>query len=291
MFLVDGRRVKVVKGSKTQTVNVCTAKEVDGEYDYKIRLRRPFVEEAHLDARGFASVNDLVTYLVTSCGGKLEKSLDTADLHHPNSFSQLVPDLTNNASFTEWEAAARLQVEEAIDELVIEFIATPYLHRAEHSIHCRLYELLKLKSLFAANAPLSRWTTQLVHKEWPEFRPRPGKRGRGNFDLAVLNPECVAHGTLSAFLDGHIRPSFVIELGLDDNYAHLDGDIAKLRNSGIVGSYIVHLVRQGVTDNFDYVERTILSCGIRVAYARHTGSGIRRKLVGENEIIEMAAKG
>lgn len=286
VFSVDGRKVNVSKGTKTQTVNVRTADGKAGQYDYKIRLRSPFVDEAHLDARGFASVNDLVTYLVASCGGELEKSPDAADLHHPNCSSQLVPNLTDNASFTEWEAAARLQVEEAIDELVTEFIAAPYLHRTEHSIHCRLYELLKLKCLFAATAPLNRWTTQLVHKEWPEFRVRPDKTGRGNFDLTVLSPERIAHSTLSEFLNGRIRPSFVIELGLDDKYNHLDSDIAKFCNSGIVGSYIVHLVRQDVTDDYDYVERTILCCGIRVAYARHTGYGVRRKLVGENAIVE-----
>jgi len=33
-------------------------------------------------------------------------------------------------------------VEHAIDQLVLEFVALPYLHRVEHSLHCELYALL-----------------------------------------------------------------------------------------------------------------------------------------------------
>jgi hypothetical protein len=213
MFEICGRRVKVVTGPKSQTVNVCT--------------------------------------------------------------------LSN------WEITARRVTEAAIDQLVKEFVRYPYLHRCEHSIHCRLYELMVANKQLAEKLVFSHWVTQPVHKEWPEFIPRPGHR-RGAFDLVVLAPDSVAAASLSDFQDGRIRPSLVIEMGLDYKYEHLSNDEQKLRNSGIADSYLIHLARQDVTDNFPKVESLLLKCGFKSAYVcHHRGKTARYKLVGDDSVTEV----
>ena len=47
--------------------------------------------------------------------------------------------------------------------------------------------------------------TQLIHKEWPETRPRQDKGGRGNFDFAILDPLQLAEARIDQFAGGHIE--------------------------------------------------------------------------------------
>src|SRR6185503_2121721 len=105
----------------------------------------------------------------------------------------------------------------AIDALVWEFVEHPYLHRVEHSLHTRLFDILVSHRIFGDSLPIggSGRFTQPVHKEWPETVIRPDKNGRGNFDLAILSPERVAAANVEQFRTGLISPSIVIEMGLD----------------------------------------------------------------------------
>lgn len=155
-----------------------------------------------------------------------------------------------------WLQRVVVLVEHAIDQLVLEFIALPYLHRVEHSLHCELYALL------TANRTLGRpyeladgaWT-QLVHKEWPETVARPDKAGRrGNFDMVVLDPAAVRDATIAEFQNGLIRPAVVIEIGLNYGAQHLRGDVDKLKNSAIERSYVVHLARHPLHHHPDLVD-------------------------------------
>lgn len=60
MFSIGSRRVKVVKGAKSQTVNVCTSCGIAGEYEYIVRIRPPYADEGQLSAMGLRSVDALI---------------------------------------------------------------------------------------------------------------------------------------------------------------------------------------------------------------------------------------
>ena len=132
---------------------------------------------------------------------------------------------------------------------------------------------------------MGRWLTQPIHKEWPEYLARPEKGNRrGNFDLSVLAPERLKSCSFLEFREGRVRPSIVIEVGLDYDLAHLKKDAAKLQNSGIEDSYLVHLVRHDVADNFDAVEQFVLGCGLRTGYVRITNTRAFYKLTNDEKI-------
>ena len=278
MFTIASRRSKVATGARTQTVNICTSANQDGVYDYIVRLRPPFTTEDELAAQGFASIESLLDYLQVHHGADIEKAPGKG----PSGIAGPA------APLSAWEDAARTAVEAAIDQLVLEFVEHPYLHRVEHSLHCRLYQLMAAKPALRGTLPFGRWVTQPIHKEWPEWVVRPEKDTRGGYDLAVLSPQVVEGASLDDFLQGRLRPFIAIEIGLDYKYDHLDQDIRKLENSGIPDSYILHLVRQDVTDDFPGVERRLLGCGFRTAYVHHLGTRARFKLVGDDNIREGA---
>jgi len=143
-------------------------------------------------------------------------------------------------------------LETAIDSLVDNFAREPYIHRCEHSIHCELYNMLvvhrALDGLYLLNNEGRR--TTLIHKEWPETKPRPEKKGRrGNFDLAILDPAEILSSTVKEFTEGRITPAFVVEMGLNYPLDHLRDDDDKLENSGFnkknsgcnKHGYLIHL--------------------------------------------------
>jgi hypothetical protein len=131
-----------------------------------------------------------------------------------------------------WLHEAIDKTEEAIDALVREFLETPYLHRVEHSLHLRLYGLVRSRFDDVANTfqiGHELGATQLVHKEWPETFPRPEKNDRrGNFDIVVLSPKLLAScKTIEEFRQGRLPAPIVIEMGLDYEVHHLAKDARK----------------------------------------------------------------
>src|SRR5690349_12913065 len=117
-----------------------------------------------------------------------------------------------------WVAEAVMAVEASITRLIDEFVAHPFIHRVEHSLHVRFAQLLgeweHLRGLYPIGA--SGFRTQLIHKEWPEARPRrkgtEETRRRGNVDLAILTPAQLAQATLDQFTEGRISAPIVVEL-------------------------------------------------------------------------------
>ncbi|MHB1355215.1 MAG: hypothetical protein ACYCZF_04455 [Anaerolineae bacterium] len=278
MFYVGGRRIKVATGVKTQTVNICTDANILGEYDYIVRLHESTATEGELVEQRFTSIVDLIRYLQATHHAAIERTPASTP-------AQQVVARPPQGAMSAWETEAVAIVEEAIDHLVTDFVATPYLHRVEHSIHCELFRLLKSYPLLAETYPLGSFTSQCVHKEWPETLVRPEHGNyRGNFDLAILSPEVLASAAIDEFSDGRLRPIIAIEFGLNYPLGHLQDDEAKLVNSGLAHSYLIHLVRGDYSDNFGAVERFVTESRIKTAYARAEFGRAAYKLVNDREI-------
>jgi hypothetical protein len=160
-----------------------------------------------------------------------------------------------------WVAEAVAAVEASITKLMDEFRVQPFIHRVEHSLHIRLVQLLGEWEHPRGWYPIggSGFKTQLIHKEWPEARPRKkpdliADRRRGSFDLVVLAPSQLQRTALEQFIVGRINAPIVIELGLNYGKQHLTGDRHKLANSEVQHPYLVHLSRmpssqQGETED------------------------------------------
>lgn len=176
-----------------------------------------------------------------------------------------------------WVGRAVLAVESAIDELVEDFRLNPFVHRVEHSLHVQLFSLLMEQEVLHERRRIGKtpFFTGLVHKEWPETKPRTSKTGtvrrRGSFDLAVLAPSQLdAVQSLDQFIYGTIAAPIVIELGLGYQDEHLGGDEIKVLGSQVQHPYLVHFSRvksrkQQATE--DLVNRP--HPPIKVAYVHH----------------------
>jgi len=285
-----GRRVKVVTGTQSQTVNICTEEGEDGQYEYPIyrfKGRSNFIEEDAIENKDFESLDGLRHYLKDERGGIPEMSKRAGKVS-----------LTEHRDFEgdEWVRAAVARVEGIINEFIRSFIDRPYLHRVEHSLHCELHQMLCRDEVLGTEVGIGRYVTRLVHKEWPEFRPREGKRGRGNSDLAVLSPNSLKGCSLQDFRQGTIEAPFVIEMGLDYKYDdHFPGDCEKLVNSRVYRGYLIHLARERIEDDFDRIERSLVRIeedheNLRTGYARVSDGGVRYKLLG-NPAIHSSGSG
>lgn len=285
MLYICGRKVKVKIGTKTQTVNICTDKNIHGVYDYVVRIRPPSLTEDMLAQHEFKSIHEIVQFLQREYHGEVERRpserINATNLHHPEDHKDNAEE--KKSLLSTWEQQAVSAVDGAIDQFILEFVEFPYLHRVEHSIHCELYKILTSRRIFSRTCSMGQWRSQPVHKEWPEFKPRPEKGNRrGNFDLCIISPELLKSCSFKEFRYGHIKPSIVIELGLDYGLSHLRDDAAKLVNSGVSNSYLVHLVRQEFADDFNALERFLLDTPMKTAYARVTSSKAFFKLVKDN---------
>lgn len=259
---IGGRLVILVHGAHSQTINVCTEANTRGHYEKVFRLRGQ--PEIFADDLGhLADLPALEAFAKEQ--GATEEQVGTRGTR----LAALVPSPLENDA---WVIDARSAVEFAITALIEEFIEHPYLHRVEHSVHARLFQLLAQQDVLSRTAVMATGhTTQLIHKEWPEPYPRdnqgiPGTRGL--FDLAILAPQQVEAATLPQFRDGRIQPPLVIEVGLDYGLSHLQKDERTLLASGVVAPYLLHLNRLPVTDRGDV--ETLLDAArepLRTAYA------------------------
>jgi hypothetical protein len=178
----------------------------------------------------------------------------------------------------EWVAEAVKATEASITKLIDEFRVQPFIHRVEHSLHVRLVQLLSEWENLRGWYPIgdSGFKTQLIHKEWPETRPRKKKpalavdRRRGSFDLVVLAPGQLEKATLEQFTVGRIDAPIVIELGLGYWNDHLSGDQEKLTNSHVQHPYLVHLSR--MPSGYQVATEAIIA-GVKaptqIAYVHH----------------------
>jgi hypothetical protein len=186
----------------------------------------------------------------------------------------------------EWIDQAVPAVEAAIDELIDEFLDNPYLHRVEHSLHIRLYELLVKHAIFSKPCPIGSTgrATQLIHKEWPETVPRSNKSGRGNFDLVILAPNQLLKADLVQFVGGHIEAAIAIEVGLNYGYIHLANDHNKLLSSDVRHGYLVDLRRVGRSDEASETFVCNVASPVKTAYAHSLRRGTAFKHVDDRKM-------
>lgn len=278
---VGERLVVLARRTKTQTVNVCTADNVPGRYEFRYRL--PI--GADIEPGDLAELDglDALRQFLEMRNGALE----TPDGSQP---AQVPAPISVPPADDPWVVAAAAATERALDTLVDEFREKPYLHRVEHSLHVRLHALLVEERILAEEVQLkSGERTQLVHKEWPETVPGGPEARRGSFDLVVLAPQQLREAELAQFRQGRIEAPIVIEVGLDYGLRHLEQDMSKLLNSGVAHPYVLHLSRVPITpDKQEPVEYAIrrASSPIKSAYVHidpGTG-GARYKRVGQAEI-------
>jgi hypothetical protein len=286
MFAVEGVDIYVVTGRKTQTVNICTDANTRGTYQNVFRLEPPLEAlEAQLCGQQYQQIQELVHYLnsigAASEGERASDGTSFASRTAP----RRIPLEEND---TEWARTAIQLLEQTIDELVLDFMIHPYMHRVEHSLHAEFFHSLVSHRALSRTLQGNGFRTQPVHKEWPEWATRPDKDNRrGNFDISVLSPETLKDAGISDFRHGHIEPMAAVELGLDYKLDHLTSDQSKLQNSKIRHPYLIHLVREDVSDNFEAVESFVLEHTDITAYARIYHGLKRWKLLGDRMISEV----
>ena len=291
VFIIRNRKVYIRKGGKTQTINICSEENVRARYDYIVRLQPPFISDETLKSQSFKSIEELVRYLEAHHGGIVDKRPKTE-----NATLSGIPIEVARDTASSWIEEAVSHVNISINHLIRDFIQYPYLHRVEHSIHCELYRILTSYRLFMTSIPVERWSTQPVHKEWPEWITRPEKGNRrGNFDLCVFAPVDFKGSLLKDFREGWVKPSIVIELGLDYGHNHLKGDANKLVNSNIEKGYLIHLLRAEKVDEFEPAEEFLLDlerdyANIKTAYAGVTSTRVAFKLIGDTAITKYEVK-
>jgi hypothetical protein len=278
---VAGRTVTVRTGRKSQTVNICTPRQVVGDYEaiYRLPIRSAIEDPGEIPE--VATLAEFATWLTARNG--VPEGSSTAH-GKTGGLSPLVSAPSNDA----WVSDAVPLVEDAISSLVDRFVSAPYLHRVEHSFHAELISELRKHEQLRTYVEIgaSGLTTQLVHKEWPEtvVRVDRGKtvERRGLFDIVVLAPAQFEEVTLEQFRQGRIEPPIVIEVGLDYGLKHLNGDIDKLLTSKVPHPYLIHLSRIG--PRIEAVEDRINGIAasaprLRVAYVHHgTGSVAVKRL-------------
>jgi hypothetical protein len=264
LVTVAGRLIKISRGAKSQTINVCTPANIEGTYEVTYRLAR----DVEVTTDALAELLDLDSVEKWALARGAETDAPSAPANPP--VTPLVP---LPAAKDPWLAEARKAVDRALRVLVEQFCANPYLHRVEHSIHTTLYSLLKSEPVLADTVELKGGqVTQLVHKEWPETIPRfrGGDRPpRGNFDIGIITPQQASSATLSQFLEGRIAAPLVVEVGLDYGLDHLAKDVEKLVNSQVPVPYLLHLSRVGLRNQRE-TESYIHGLGsdIHVAYVQ-----------------------
>jgi hypothetical protein len=277
---VAGRTVTVRTGRKSQTVNICTRRQVVGDYEAIYRLPIQSAIEDPGDIPELATLAEFKKWLAERNGAPEGSS--TAHVK-TGGLSPLVSAPINDA----WVSDAVPLVEDAIDSLVDRFVSAPYLHRVEHSFHAELISELRRHDKLRACVEIgTSGLTQLIHKEWPETVVRGGRgktvERRGLFDIVVLAPAQFEDVTLEQFLQGRIEPPIAIEVGLDYGLKHLEGDIDKLLTSNVQHPYLIHLSRIGPRDKEveDRINGIAASAPhVRVAYVHHgTGSVAVKRL-------------
>ena len=296
IFLINGRKLKVVTGEKTQTVNVCDNTNTEGSYARKFRIldRKHFVSDEFIKAQ--ASIQDLVHTLK-------QRSAIEETCESDSASGTTISKEPLFAVDEKWVTSIIPEVEQAINKLIDEFIQNPYLHRVEHSLHCQLYCHLTDSKVLGKIEDYGGVSPRRVQKEWPESKPREGHNRRGNSDLAILGPAAqFTHQSVSPdnFQLGLIKPGVVIEIGLDYDLDHLEQDEIKLRNSDVRHGYLVHFARPtGEPQNLDELEQVIKRLikeeneGIHIAYAQvdQDRKQIRYRKLGESSITPIPTNG
>jgi hypothetical protein len=164
-------------------------------------------------------------------------------------------------------------------------------HRVAQSLHGSLYNLLIQQRHLAGWYEIgdSGYHTRLVHKEWPGTLESGHKR-RPNFDLAVLTPAQLKTASIDGFAHGYPEPKIAIELGLNYDIKHLEGDLQKFQVAHLPHRYIVHFSRQA-SGNAAAVEAKLENEGRAKAVYVHLNQKTRQMRVRElkgSEFLDVA---
>lgn len=181
-----------------------------------------------------------------------------------------------------WETEITPIIDQTINQIILEFIDFPYLHRSADSIHCEFFRILASHRALNHTYPLGKWSSQPLHKGWPYH---PTDATAGNLDLCIFSPTLLRINSIEDFREGRIRPVLAIEIGLDDDLLHLKHSAEKLQHNG--QGYLIHLVREGINDDFEAVEaflRLSQENGIKTAYVRMAETYAFYKLINGKEI-------
>ncbi|BBM86841.1 hypothetical protein [Candidatus Uabimicrobium amorphum] len=273
MFQIGNYKVKIVTGKKTQTINVFNTK---GERCYKFRISdsKRFVNQNLL--QGHTSIQKMQQNLIKEHNAVIEKSCNGTE-----------------AGLDSWMQESIFYVEQAINNLLEHFVQVPYFHRVEQSLHCELFRHLLQSDPLNQVLNFEHFQTGIIHKEWPETIPREyeGKNQRGNFDFALLTPPSKKEQKITTddFCKGLIRPSIVIEMGLNYDFKHLQNDHQKLINSGVDYGYLIHFARKnaGQKNVKEYVEQIISkekASNIKIAYAHVVKNNVCYRRIGDKMV-------
>lgn len=246
MVVIAGRLVYVSTGTKTQTINVCFAEQpARGEYEFVFRIS---------DTSIFLSEDALLEIqFVDLCSFREFLKKHPATEETPGETQRPTAELLCPAD--EMPVGISDELDKCVNDFLDDFLARPYKHRSEHSIHIDLFNRLSHvpgiadKCVNIADA----YTSPLVHKEWPEPRPIGGAIRRGSHDIAVLRP---CRADIDQFRFGLIEPYAALEVGLNSGLGHFEKDIFTLHYANLAASYVVHLSRAEATDQEFIIEKT-----------------------------------
>jgi len=181
-----------------------------------------------------------------------------------------------------WETEVTPIIDQTINQIILEFIDFPYLHRVADSIHCEFFRVLASHRALNHTYPLDKWSSQPLHKGWPS---NLSDLTLGNLDLCIFSPTLLKISSVEDFREGRTRPVISIEIGLDDDLTRLKHRAEKLEHNG--QGYLIHLVRAEVNDDFEAVEmflRVSEESGIKTAYVHLTETDAFYKLINGKEV-------
>jgi hypothetical protein len=168
---VEGRTIYIFTGTVTQTVNICTTANKQGEYEWTVRVPIQQSLLTTADIEKHAPISNLISWLKTDREGltEIEPAKAGVTIEHEAEVLEEQPPIAESTVTPEdarWISQAQKITELCIDQLVEEFLAFPYLHRVEHSVHARLYEVLHSQPHLDRHVALAGgMVSQCIHKE------------------------------------------------------------------------------------------------------------------------------
>jgi len=273
--VVAGRRVFHVVGRLTQTVNVCTEAGARGSTPSVTRCRSPCLSTLWISpvfrtwrrsASGcFCRVVSRWAQRPRRQGGRRYCPPRRASLRSSRPTLRMPPGLSvvkarSSPLFTRssWSSLRRRT-------------STVWSTRSTRSCGLRLEpDCPTRRACGSAQASSRSWCTRSGQKPGrglPRTGPRP--RGASSTLRCCLRSRLRPPRSPTSWTAGS-RPPLVIEVGLDYDARHLQGDIWKLTNSDVPLPYLLHLSRVSLKDDARHeIERLVLHPGgrLRCAYA------------------------
>lgn len=278
--IISERKIIITIGKKTDTIKICTKDNTTGDYEKSFRISggyRLSIDELDRKLSEFTDLGSLERYLIDDRKAKDE---------YQKNYSGTIPDDPSkyNPDNDTWLPRAIKRIELIINQVIEDFIKSPYLHRCEHSFHAYFWEKLKNDTELYSCIKIEGEDTQNIHKEWPETRRRTKKRG--NFDIDILSPEQLKScPSIKDYLEGNLHAPIVFEIGLDYNNHHLEQDLKKIKQNRPKYGYLIHFGRYKPIEDISSICNDAKVNNIKVAYAWINGKKSLYKKINNDEII------